>query len=202
MDTSQQSSQIFDDPIAHVLDDVFCKSSSPLANIVPNNNVDNNVIQKSPSLSCLTDCSLHTPHQGLQSYEEIDKGDFCSVWNQQQSLVIHEIQDPFDSLLLSPKKDNTYVRKILIFSYKDYLDQSSNVLMEINRNFYEDPFTVFLKSCSQFMLCKHIRIQLDSKFPWELPFDSSLFLRIKNHMERNQIPARMLTWLHWLFHFT
>jgi len=82
MDTSQQSSQIFDDPIARVLDDVCCKSSSPLANHVPDKNVDNNLIQKSPSFSCLIDCSLHTPYQGLQSYEEIDKGDFCSIWNQ------------------------------------------------------------------------------------------------------------------------
>ena len=34
-DTVQQSSQVFDDPIARVLDDVCCKSSSPLTNHVP-----------------------------------------------------------------------------------------------------------------------------------------------------------------------
>ena len=48
MNTSQQSSQVFDDPIARVLDGVFCNSSSPLANHVPEKNVDNNLIQKSP----------------------------------------------------------------------------------------------------------------------------------------------------------
>ena len=40
MYTSQQSSQVFDDPIARVLDDVCCKNSSPLANHVPEKNVD------------------------------------------------------------------------------------------------------------------------------------------------------------------
>ena len=62
MDTSQQSSKIIDDPIACVLDDVCCKSSSPSANHVTEENVDNNLIQRSPSLSFLTDCSLHTPY--------------------------------------------------------------------------------------------------------------------------------------------
>jgi len=173
-----------------VLDDVSCKSSSPLANHVPNKNVDNNLIQKSPSLSRLTYFSLQSPYQGLQSSEEIDKGYFCYVWNQKQSMVIHEIQDPFDSLLLSPKKDNIDVRKILKSNCEDYLHYSSNVLMEIN---YEDSFAVFLKSSNQFMLCKFINNQLDPKFPWELPFDSSLFLHIRKHLGRNQIPARMLT---------
>ena len=114
-------------------------------------NVDNNLVQKSPSLSCLIDFSLQSLYQDLQSYEEIDKGDFCSIWNQLQSLVIHEIQDPFDSLLQSPKKDSTDVRKLLISSYEDYLDQSSDVLIEINSYVYEDPFAVFVKSSSQFM---------------------------------------------------
>ena len=91
MDTSQQSSQVFDDPIARVLDDVCCKNFAPLVKHVPGKNVDNNLIQKSPSLSCLTDFSLQSLYQDLQSYEEIDKGDFCYVWNQLQSLVIHEI---------------------------------------------------------------------------------------------------------------
>jgi len=74
--------------------------------------------------------------------------------------------------------------------------------MEINGDAYEDPFAVFLKSSSQFMLCKFVSSELDSKFPWELPFDSSLFLRIRKHLGRNQISAIMLTWLHWLFHLT
>jgi len=121
MDTSQQSFQVFDDPIARVLDDVFYKSSSLLANHVLDKNVGNNITQKSPSLSRLIYFSLQSPYQGLQSSEEIDKGYFCFVWNQQESMVIHEIQDPFDSLLLSPKKDSIKVRKILKSSCEDYL---------------------------------------------------------------------------------
>ena len=77
----QQSSQVFDDPIAHVLDDVCYKNSTPLANHVPEKNVDNNLVQNSISLCCSTNFS----------YEEIDKGDFFFVWNQLQILVIHEI---------------------------------------------------------------------------------------------------------------
>ena len=82
-----------------MLDDVCCKSSSPLANHVPEKNIDDNLLQRSPAFSCLTYFSLQSPHQGLQSHEEIDEGDFCSVCNQQRSLVFHEFQDPFDSLL-------------------------------------------------------------------------------------------------------
>lgn len=117
-------------------------------------------------------------------------------------MVLHEIQGPFDSLMLSPKEDSTGVRKISKSSYEDYLDQSCNVLIEINGDAYEDPFLVFLKSSSQFMLCKFVSNELDSKFPWELLFDYSLFLCIRKHLGRNQILSRMLTWLHWLFHFT
>ena len=58
---------------------------------MPEKNVDDDLIQKLPSFPCLTNFSLQISFQGLQSYEEIDKGGFCSVWNQQQSLVIHEI---------------------------------------------------------------------------------------------------------------
>ena len=193
MDTLQQSSQVCDDLIAHVLDDVCCKKFPPLANHVPENNVDDNLIQKFPSLSCLTDFLLQSSHQGLQSYEEINKGDFCSVWNQQRSLVFHEFQDPFDSLLQSPKKSTADVRKSLRSRYGDYLDQSY---------VYEDPFAVFLQSSSQFMLCKFISSPLGSKFPWELPFSSYFSLFISKHLGRNQTKSRMLTWLHWMFHYT
>ena len=185
-----------------MLDDVCCKSFPSLANHVPENNVDDNLIQRSPSFSCLTYFSLQSPHQGLQSYEEIDEGHFCSVCNQQQCLVLHKIQDPFGSLLQSPKKDSIEVRKILRLRYGDYLDQSSDVLMEINSYGYEDPFAVFLKSSSQFILCKFISSPLGSKFPWELPFSSYFSLFISKHLGRNQTAAGMLTWLHWLFHFT
>jgi len=80
INTSQQSPQVFDDPFAHVLDSVCCKNSSPSANHVIKENVDNNMIPRPPPLSCLTDFSLQISDQSLQSYEEIDKGDFCSDW--------------------------------------------------------------------------------------------------------------------------
>ena len=65
MDTSNQSSQTFYDPIARVLDDVCYKNSSSLANHVSEKNVDDNLIQRSPSLSCLTDFSLQSLYQDL-----------------------------------------------------------------------------------------------------------------------------------------
>ena len=193
MDTLQHSSQVFDDPIARVLDDVCYKNFAPLANHVLEKNVDDNLVQRSPSLSCLTDCSLHSTCQDFHSYEEIDKGGFCSVWNQQQSFIFHEFQDPFDSLLQSPKKSTADVRKSLRSRYGDYLDQSY---------VYEDPFTVFLQSSSRFMLCKFISSPLGSKFPWELPFSSYLSLFISKHVGRNQTADSMLAWLHWMFHYT
>lgn len=105
-----------------MLDSICCKTSSPSANHETKENVDNHLFQGSPSLSCLTDCSFHSPYQTLQSYEEIEKGGFGSIWNQQQSLVLHEIQDPFDRLLQSSEKDSADVRKSLISSYEDHLD--------------------------------------------------------------------------------
>ena len=107
-----------------MLDDVCCKNSSPSANHVSEENVDNDPIRQPTSLFCSSDVSSQRPYQDLQSYEETNEEDFCFVWDQQQSLVIHEFQDPFDSLLQSPKKDNTDVRKILISSYEDHLDRA------------------------------------------------------------------------------
>ena len=76
MDTSQQSSQVFDDPFARLLDDVCCKSSSPLANHVLERKVDHNLIQKSPSLSCLIDFSLQSPFQGCSHMRRLIKETF------------------------------------------------------------------------------------------------------------------------------
>ena len=135
-----------------MLNDSCCKIPSPLANHVPEKNVNNNLIRQPTSLSCSTDVSLQSPYQGLRSYEETNEEYFCFVRDHQQSLVIHEFQDPFDSSLQSPKKNNADVRKILISSYGDYLDQSNDVLMKINSYSCEDLFAVFLKSSSQFKL--------------------------------------------------
>ena len=169
---------------------------------MPEKNVDNNFIRKSTSLSCSSDVSLQSPYQDLQSYKETNEEDFFFVPNHQEGLVIHEFQDPFDSLLQSSKRDSSEVRKSLRSRYGDYLDQSSDVLREINSYSYEDPFAVFLRSSGQLRLCKFIKIQPDSKLPWEFPFSSSLYLLIRKHLGRIQIAAKMLTWLHWLFHFT
>lgn len=83
-------------------------------------------------------------------------------------------------------------------------DMCSNVLdgMEINMNSYEDHFATFWRSTGGLMLCNFIKIQSVFNFSWELPSSSSLFLLISNHLQRIQIAVRMLTWLHWLFHFT
>ena len=88
--------------------------------------------------------------------------------------------------------------------YEDYLEQRSNVLegLEINMYYYEDPFVAFLRSSSGLMLCNFIKIQSIDKFSWELPFSSFHFFLMSKHLQRIQLAARMLTWFHWLFHFT
>ena len=105
-----------------MLNDVFCKFPSPLANHVSEKSVDSNFIRKSTSLSCSTGVSLLSSYQGLQSYEETNEEEFFFSWDHQQRLVIHEFQDPFVNWLQSSEKDSTDVRKILISRYEDYLE--------------------------------------------------------------------------------
>ena len=67
---------------------------------------------------------------------------------------------------------------------------------------YEDPFVALMRLADGIMLFNFIKIQSDYKFSWEFPFNSSLFFLMSKYLQRIQLAARMLTWLHWLFHFT
>ena len=77
----QQSFQVFHDPIADVLDDIYSKIPSPLANCEPEKSVDINLIRQPTSLSCSAGVSLPSSYEGLQSYEETNEEDFFSVWD-------------------------------------------------------------------------------------------------------------------------
>jgi len=63
---------------------------------------------------------------------------------------------------------------------------------------FQDPYVVFLESDRESILFNGSVY----KFSWELPFSSSLLLFISKNLWRMKKAARMLTWLHWLFHFT
>ena len=58
----QQSLQVFHDPIADVLDDIYSKSPSPLDKYEPEKNVDINLIRQSTSLSCSAGVSLQSSY--------------------------------------------------------------------------------------------------------------------------------------------
>jgi len=81
-----------------------------------------------------------------------------------------------------------------------YEEKKSNPLDELSPNVHEfqDPYAVFLESDRESILFK----KSIYKFSWELPFSSSLLWFIRKHLWRMQTTARILTWLHWLFHFT
>ena len=178
------------------------------------------MIPRPPSLSCLTDFSLQSSDQSLQSYEEIDKGDFCSYWKQQQSLVLHEIQDPFDSLLQSSEKDNADVRKGSISSYEDYLDQEHTVTkvhyeerskarekdilffqQEVNFHVFQDPMENLLQSTVKVFIAvfsdegDHGRLCF-----WKPSYQYLLLTRRSD--PKNQSRRHLLDWLHWKTHYT
>jgi len=81
-----------------------------------------------------------------------------------------------------------------------YEEKKSNPLDELSPSVHEfqDPYVVFLEVDGESILF-NIYVY---KFSWELPFNSSLLLFISKNLWRMQTLARMLTWLHWLFHFT
>ena len=66
----QQFFQVFHDPVADVLDDIYSKIPSPLANYELENIGDINLIRKHTSLSCSASVSLRSLYQYLQSYQE------------------------------------------------------------------------------------------------------------------------------------
>jgi len=63
---------------------------------------------------------------------------------------------------------------------------------------FQDPYAVFLEADKEFISFNGSVSKLSS----ELPFSSSLLLFISEHLQRIQIADGILTWLHWLFHFT
>jgi len=81
-----------------------------------------------------------------------------------------------------------------------YEEKKSNPLDELSPSAHEfqDPYAVFLEADKESILFNGSIY----KFSWEFPFSSSLLLFIINFLQRIQTAARMLTWLHWLFHFT
>ena len=81
-----------------------------------------------------------------------------------------------------------------------YEEKQSNPLDELcpSAHEFQDPYAVFLESDKESILFNGFVY----KFSWKFPFSSSLLLLIRKRLQRIQTTARMLTWLHWLFHFT
>ena len=81
-----------------------------------------------------------------------------------------------------------------------YEEKRSNPLDELSSSVleFQDPYAVFLEADREFISFNGFV----SKLSWELPFSSSLLLFISEHLWRIQLADVILTWLHWLFHFT
>ena len=81
-----------------------------------------------------------------------------------------------------------------------YEEKRSNPLDELSSSVlaFQDPYAVFLEADREFISFNGSV----SKLPSELPFSSSLLLFISKHLWRCQTADGILTWLHWLFHFT
>lgn len=81
-----------------------------------------------------------------------------------------------------------------------YEEKQSNPLDELSPSAHEfqDPYAISLESDRESILFNGFVC----KFSRELPFNSSLLFFIRKHLWRMQTSAKMLTWLHWLFHFT
>ena len=81
-----------------------------------------------------------------------------------------------------------------------YEETRSNLLDELSSSVpeFHDPYAVFLEADREFISFNGSV----SKLSWELPFSSSLLLVISENLRRFQTTEEILTWLHWLFHFT
>ena len=145
----QQYFQVFQNPIADVLDDVCSQSLSPLSTGELETCADINLIRQLVSLSFLAGVSSQSSKQSLHSwYEEKRSNPLDEI-----SPSVHELQDPYAVFLEADRESISFNGSV-------------------------------------------------SKFSWELPFSSSLLLFINEHLQRIQTVAGILTWLHWLFHFT
>ena len=81
-----------------------------------------------------------------------------------------------------------------------YEEKRSNPLDELSSSVLEfhDSYAVFLEVDRASISF----IGSVSKLSWELPFSSSLLLVISENLRRFQTTDEILTWFHWLFHFT
>ena len=81
-----------------------------------------------------------------------------------------------------------------------YEEKISNPLDELSSSVleFQDPYAVFLEADREFISFN----RSVSKLSWEFPFSSSLLLFISDRLQRIQTTDGILTWLHWLFHFT
>ena len=81
-----------------------------------------------------------------------------------------------------------------------YEEKQNTPLDELSPSAHEfqDPYAVFLESNRESILFN----RSIHKFSWEFPFSSSLLLFIRKHLQRIPTTTKMLTWFHWLFHFT
>ena len=81
-----------------------------------------------------------------------------------------------------------------------YEEKISNPLDEVNPSVHElqDPYAVFLEADRESVVFNGYV----HKFSWEFPFSISLLLFIRKHLLRIQTAVGILTFFHWLFHFT
>ena len=126
----------------------------------------------SQSLSPLTTCELET----------------CADMN----LIRHPVSLSFSAKVSSQGSDQSL--------HSWYEETRSNPLHELSSSVleFQDPYAVFLESDRESILFN----ESVYKFSMDPSISSSLLLFISKHLWRMQIAARMLTWLHWLFHFT
>ena len=126
----------------------------------------------SQSLSPLTTCELET----------------CADMN----LIRQPVSFSFSAEVASQGSDQSL--------HSWYEETRSNPLDELSPSVHElqDPYAVFLEADSESISFNGFV----SKLSWELPFSSSLLLFTSEHLRRIQPADGILTWLHWLFHFT
>ena len=106
------------------------------------------------------------------------------------NLIRQPVSLSFSSAVLSLGSDQS------VHSWKkrsNALDELSSSVLE-----FQDPYAVFLEVDREAISFNGFV----SKLSCEFPFSSSLLLFISENLWRIQPADVILTWLHWLFHFT
>jgi len=145
----------------------------------------------------------------------------CQVFHDPIADVLDEVCSqsfsPLTTCELETCADMNLIRQLVSFSFlaevssqgsdqslHSWYEERSNPLDELSFNElefqdpYADPYAVFLEVDRASVSF----IGSVSKLSWELPFSSSLLLFISENLRRFPTADGMLTWLHWLFHFT